>query len=199
MIFRNAIRFVVVFAAAAAALAQGITPPGTTAGSPILSQTPRSAGPRSPVGNKNSDPQGLIALRQRVEDMQSTLSQMHTVLKQMQVKAAKSTVKDSFAKTNIDMWKLMVAHLDKELQDMHVAVTAREELEARRAALYRQADANAEAKAQAARAAQASKFQQAPQGAEANPAGQNAAGQPLPTQPASNSSTATPPSQGSPR
>lgn len=198
MIFRNAMRVIVMFAATAA-LAQSPIPANATPGSPISSQRPRPAGQRGPVQNRNSDPQGLVALRQQVEDFGTTVSQMHAMLKQMHARAAKSTVKDSLAKSNLEMWDLMVAHLDKELQNLRVAVTAREDLEARRAALYKQADAKAEAEAQAARAAQAARFAQAAQGGGQNPAGQNAADQPLPTPPASSSPTSTPPGQGPPR
>ena len=196
MIFQNAVRVIVIFAATAA-LAQGPIP--ATPGSPISSQRPRPAGQRGPIQNRNSDPQGLVALRQQVEDFGTTVSQMHAMLRQMHAKAAKSTVKDSLAKTNLEMWDLMLAHLDKELQNLRVAVTAREDLEARRAALYKQADAKAEAEAQAARAAQAARFAQAAQGGGQNPPGQTAADQPLPTPPANSSSTSTPPGQGPPR
>ena len=84
--------------------------------------------------------------------MESTLSQMRLLLKQMH---AKSKATDSLAKTNLDMWELMVGNLDKEVQQMRLTLAAREDLEARRAALYKQADAKAEAEAQAARASQA--------------------------------------------
>ena len=133
-------------------------------------------------------------LRQQMDDLEKTVNQMHVVLKQMQAKAAKSSVKDSLTKTNLDMWELMVGHLDKELQGLRIAVAAREEMEARRASLYRQADVKAEAEAQAARAAQAAKFAAgtptpapAGQGGGQSPAGQTAPGQPSPTPPASNS------------
>jgi hypothetical protein len=129
-------------------------------------------------------------LRLRLEDLENTVNQMHTVLKQMQAKAAKSGVKDSIAKANLDMWGLMVGHLDKELQELRVAVAQREDMEARRAALYKQADAKTEAEAQAAGAAQAAKFGATPapngQGSGQSPAGQIAPEQSS-TPPASNS------------
>lgn len=102
-------------------------------------------------------------MRKQVEDMESTLSQMRVVLKQMHVNAGKTKVTDSLTKTNLDMWELMVGHLDKELQQLHVALAEREDLEARRAELYRQADAKAAAQAQAFRAAQAARFAEAAQ------------------------------------
>jgi peptidoglycan hydrolase CwlO-like protein len=123
---------------------------------------------------------------------------MHLVLKQMQDKAAKSKTKDSLAKANLDMWELMVGHLEKELQELKIAMAAHEDMEARRAALYKQADAKAAAEAQAARAAQAARFaDKAPKPAPAGPdAGQSPAGQtassptpaaaPTPTSPSPN-------------
>jgi hypothetical protein len=72
---------------------------------------------------------------------------MREVLKQMHARAAKSTAPDSLTKANLDMWELMVGQLDKELQQLRQTLAAREDLEARRAALYRQADAKAEAAA----------------------------------------------------
>jgi len=167
MIFRSATR-VVVLLAATAALAQSAQP-GTTPGAPILNPQGLT-GRRGPVGNKTADPQGLAAMRERVEDMQSTLSQMRVVLRQMQAKAANSKATDSLTKANLDMWGLMVGHLDKELQQMRVTLAAREDLETRRAALYRQADAKAEAAAQAARAGQAAPFAQAEKNTTGTPA-----------------------------
>ena len=138
-----------------------------------------SQGAKGPSGMQTP-----AAPRQRLEDLESTVKQMHLMLKQMQAKAASTTAKDSFAKADLGMWELMVGHMDKELQELRAAIAAREEMEARRAALYKQADAKAEAKAQAARAAQAVKFGvEAPasvsgaQGAVQSPAGQAAATQ----------------------
>ena len=149
MILRSVARVVVVLAAGAA-FAQSAQP-GTTASAPMLNrQAP--AGRRGPVGNKPADPQGRVAMRERVGEMESTLSQMRVVLKQMHAKAANSKATDSLTKANLDMWDLMVGQLDKNLQQMRVTLAAREDMEVRRAALYRQADAKAEAEAQTARA-----------------------------------------------
>jgi hypothetical protein len=183
----------VLVSAAPAALAQ-IANPGTTPGAPTLNRQ-SLAGRRGPVRSKSADPQGLSAMRERVQDMETTLSQMRVVLKQMHAKAAKSKSPDPVTKANLDMWELMVGHLDKELEQLRVTLAAREDLEARRAALYKQADAKAEAEAQAARAAQAARFAQpeknvtgtptpAPTGqatgqsAESSPAAQTAPAQP---------------------
>jgi peptidoglycan hydrolase CwlO-like protein len=124
--------------------------------------------------------------------MESMLSQMRVVLTKMHDEAAKSKTQDSLAKANLDMWELMVSHLDKELRELKIAMEAREDMEARRAALYKQADAKAEAEAQAARAAEAAKFAAgAPaaigQGAGQSPAGQTAPGQPSPAPTTNNS------------
>ena len=189
MMFRNATRVIVVLAATAA-LGQSAQP-GTTAGEPILNRQAPAAR-RGPVANKAAEAQGTAGLRERVGDMESTLSQMHLVLKQMHAKAAKSKATDSLTKANLDLWELMAGHLDKELQQLRLALAAREDLEARRAALYKQADANAAKEAQAFRAAQAARFEQAAQNANGTPtpaptaqsAEQSHASQVTPAQPA---------------
>ena len=117
------------------------TLPGTTASAPILNHRPGLPGRRGPVANKNNDLQGLIALRQQVEDMEGVLSQMHVTLKQMQAKSAKSKTTDPLTKANLDMWELMVGHLDQELEQNRLELAQREDMEVRRAALYKQADA----------------------------------------------------------
>lgn len=156
MRLRSATRVLVVLAASAA-LAQSAQP-GTTASEPILNR-PGLAGGRGAVANRTAaDPQGLVAMRERVTDMEGTLSKMRGALKQMHANAAKSKAVDSLTKANLDLWELMVGHLDKELEQLHVALAEREDLEARRADLYRQADAKAAAQAQVARAGQAARF-----------------------------------------
>jgi hypothetical protein len=119
-------------------------------------------------------------MQQQVEDMDHTISQMRVVLKQMQTRAAKSKATDPVAKANLDMWELMVSHLDKELVQLRATLATREDMEARRAALYKQADAKIEAQAQAARAAQAARFADAAKnatGTQTPSAGEPAAGQ----------------------
>ena len=64
MIFRSATRVVVVLAASVA-LAQSAQP-GTTPGAPILNRQ-GPTGRRAPVGNKAAEPQGLAAMRERVQ------------------------------------------------------------------------------------------------------------------------------------
>jgi len=196
MMFRNAARVIVVLAVTTA-MSQSTPPAPTVPGGTdaigqrqaLAARRTASMGARRPNGMQTPTP-----LRQRLEDLENTVTQMHTVLKQMQAKAAKSSVKDSVAKANLDMWGLMVGHLDKELQELRIAVAQREDMEARRAAMYKQADAKAEAEAQAARAAQAAKFGvAAPTPAPNAPgSGQNPAGQTAPEQPS------TPPASNSP-
>jgi hypothetical protein len=201
MMFRNAARAIVVLAVTAA-LAQATppatvpagNPPATVPGGTEVMQRHGFAGRRGPSGNQTRGVPAPTSLHQRVQDMESTLSQMHLVLKQMQGKAAKSKAQDSLTKTNLEMWELMVGHLDKQLQELKLAEAAHADMESRRAALYRQADAKAEAEAQAARAGQAAKPAAgapipapAGQGAGQSPAGQTAPGQPSPAPPATNS------------
>jgi hypothetical protein len=198
--FRNAIRVITVLAVTTA-LAQSIppatqpadNPPATVPGGTEVMQRQGYAHRRGLAGNQARN-LPAPALHQRVQDMENTLNQMHGVLKEMQAKAAKSTAKDSLAKSNLEMWELLVGHLDKQLQELKIATAAREDMEARRTALYKQADAKAEAEAQAARAAEAAKFAAggptpapAGQGGGQSPAGQTVPGQPAPTPPANNS------------
>jgi hypothetical protein len=89
------------------------------------------------------------SMRERVRDMQGTLAKMHAVLDQMRANSA-VTSKDPLAKANLDMWELMVTHLDSELKDLRLAMVEREQWDARRAAMYQQADAKAQAEAQSA-------------------------------------------------
>ena len=93
--------------------------------------------------------------RQRMEEMGSTLSKMRALLKQMQAKNSASATKDPTAKANLEMWGLMLAELDKQYEQLRAATLAREDMESRRAAMYKQADEKAAA---AARNAQQSLF-----------------------------------------
>lgn len=198
--FQNATR-VIMALAVTTALAQG-TPPATEGsaqaavpGGNDVMQRQGYAGRRAPSAKQPRGVPVQTSLHERVQDMESELTKMHLVLTQMQAKAAKSKTQDSLAKANLDMWELMVSHLDKELRELKIAMAAREDMEARRAALYKQADAKTEAEAQAARAAEAAKFAaraQTPppsaQGGGQSPAGQTAPEQP-PTPPANNPSS----------
>lgn len=117
--------------------------------------------------------QAQAAMRQRVEDMGSTLAKMHMVIKQMQAKSAAS--KDSMAKANLEMWGLMLQDLDKQYEQLRVATRTREEMEARRAALYKQAEAKAAAEAQGI---QAPGFARAPASGASQPSAEQPAAAP---------------------
>ena len=183
--------------AATAALAQSTAP--APVAPPFLNQTHALAGRRGMAGNKTAGVQTPATLSQRVQDMEGTLASMHAVLKQMQAKAAKSSAKDSLARANLEMWELLVGHLDKQLQELKLAAAAREDMEARRAALYKQADAKAEAEARAARAAQGAQGSSAGQAATPTPLARGAgAGPSAAGQPAASQSSPAPPSTGSP-
>jgi hypothetical protein len=180
---------VIVVLAVTTAMAQATPPDAASAGTPLTNRRNSFAGRRgmsSLAGNRQAG--APATMRQHLQDMEDTLVKMHEVLKQMRANAVKSHLKDPLAKANLDMWELMVGHLDKQLQELKIATTAREDMDARRAALYKQADAKAEAAAQAARAAQAQILAPAIQGTGGNTggqtAGQSAAGQTSPTSPA---------------
>lgn len=108
-----------------------------------------------PFPGKKAGVQNQVPPRQRLQQMETTLESMHALLTQMQAKNASSKSKDPIAKANLEMWGLLLAHLDKEFHEMQVATAAREDLEARRASLYRQADIKAAKEAQDAAAAAA--------------------------------------------
>jgi len=155
MMFGNALRVTVVLAATAA-LAQS-SHPGNT---PAVKQQGQTE-PRGPAGETATDPLGVGVVRDQVDSMEGTLSRMHTVLKQMRGRGDEGNTSDSASKVDVQMWELMVGHLDNELQDLKQTLAAREDMERRRAALYKQADAKIAAASQAARAAQAARFVEA--------------------------------------
>lgn len=87
------------------------------------------------------------APREHVQEMESTLNGMHALLKEMQASNASSRSKDPVAKANLEMWELLLTHLDKEFHQLQLATMAREAVEARRASMYNQALAKAAAEA----------------------------------------------------
>ncbi|PYT78892.1 MAG: hypothetical protein DMG40_18425 [Acidobacteria bacterium] len=109
----------------------------------------RRAMPR-PLPSRRAGMQPQLLEHQRLQEMATTLSSMHTLLKEMQDKAASRNAKDPVVKDNLQMWELMLAHLDQQFEQLRIATLAREDLEARRAALYNQADEKAAKEAQAA-------------------------------------------------
>ena len=146
----------VVVLVATTAFAQTPTPVTVPGGGPITTPGQMLSG-RKGMSSLPGKPSGAArvpsSLPKRIEDMQGTLTQMHAVLKRMHANSAKSQTKDAVAKANLDMWELLVGHLDQQLQELRLAQAAREDMEARRAALYKQADAKADAEARAAIAA----------------------------------------------
>ena len=81
------------------------------------------------------------AANQNLEELGKTLTKMQALLKEMQAKT--NGAKDPVAKANLEMWTLMLDQLDKQYEQLRVAVRQREDLEARRTALYKQADEKA--------------------------------------------------------
>lgn len=151
-----------------------------------------SAGPlagRRQAVTATSNAEGLAAANrakaaanQNLEELGATLTKMQALLKQMRTHA--SNTKDPVAKGNLEMWTLMVEQLDKQYEQLRVAARQREDLEARRAAMYKQADVKA--------AEDARKGQQAANAAAPDSNASNAAAaQTTPTMPAAQT-TATP-------
>lgn len=102
--------------------------------------------------SKTAEMRAKAAVNQRVQEMETTLGKMHLLLKQMQASSAVKNSKDPMTKANLEMWGLMLQQLDKQFDQVKVAAREREDLEARRSAMYKQAQ---ERSAQAARNAQA--------------------------------------------
>ncbi len=120
---------------------------------PSSSARSRSVVAKSNVAGLMENAHAQTATHQRVEEMRNTLAKMHALLKQMQAKTAASGSKDSAAKANLEMWTLMLSDLDKQFEQLNAAAHSREDLEARRAAMYRQAETRAALEAQTAKAA----------------------------------------------
>jgi hypothetical protein len=143
MTFRNTAAAIVVLGASTAW--------GQSTAPAAPSSHPRRVAAESNVMGLAENTRTQSATHQREEDMGTTLTRMHALLKQMQAKTSASSA-DSLGKANLEMWSLMLADLDKQYAQLKLASQAREELDARRASLYKQADARA---AQAAKNAQA--------------------------------------------
>jgi hypothetical protein len=120
------------------------------------STRPVTARPRPVIATSNSDAIATAARvnaasNQHLQEMGETLDKMHALLKRMSANA--SSGKDSMAKANLEMWTLMVEQLDKQYDQLQMAARQREDMEARRAALYKQADEKAAEAAKKAREA----------------------------------------------
>lgn len=140
--------------AATTVLAQSSSPVAVAvpAGAALVNQKAMAVkrGAPSVAGTKATGMPIPATLHDRVRDMDSTLAKMHVVLRQMRAKAAANS-RDPLAKANLDMWELLVGHLDKQLQELRTAMVIRDDMETRRAAMYKQAEAKADAAAEAAR------------------------------------------------
>jgi hypothetical protein len=143
---------IILFLAAASAWAQSPAPapaapppvlvPGTNSTSGVISRFGR--------GRNVRGTEAQLAPSERMQEMESTLNNMHALLKDMQARNASSRLKDPVAKANLEMWELLLVHLDNEFHQLQVATATRQELEARRASLYKQAYEKAAKEAQAA-------------------------------------------------
>lgn len=148
---RKVLTAITLFLGASSAWAQSPAP-GPAATAPVTAPDPNTnARVMSRYGrNRNARAaEAPLASRGRMQEMASTLDGMHALLKEMQAKNASGRSKDPAAKANLEMWELLLGHLDKELHELQLAA-AREDFDARRAALYNQAMQKAAAAAAAA-------------------------------------------------
>jgi hypothetical protein len=121
--------------------------------SPSMASHASRSNPRTVMATSNAtglaqNQQAQTAVHQRVDDMGSTLVKMHALLKQMEVKNKNGASKDPMIKANLEMWGLMLQDLDKQYEQLRLTARTREDMEARRAAMYKQAEAKAAAEAQ---------------------------------------------------
>ena len=140
MMLRNSAAVLVMFAA--------VTMWGQSPASPLAArrQPVVATGNAEGVAAAN---RAKAAANQNLQDMGATITKMQDLLKKM--RSHTTATKDPMAKANLEMWTLMVDQLDKQYEQMRLAARQREEMEARRAALYKQADERA---AEAAKKAQ---------------------------------------------
>jgi hypothetical protein len=163
---RKVVMTITMLLAATGAWAQSPAPtPSPAATPPVISPDPNiSTSVFSGLGrNRNAGiAQAQLPPRQRLQEMESRLHGMHVQLKQMRAENASSPSKCPTARANLEVWELLVSHLDKEFQ-LQVATAAREDVKARRAALYNQAFSKAVAEAAAGQAPPAPSTSVAPQ------------------------------------
>ena len=124
--------------------------PAARSASPVVTNSRRVVA-SSNAGGLAANSRAENSGRLRMDEMGNTLSKMHALLKQMQAKNSANAAKDPMAKANLEMWGLMLADLDKQYEEVRAATLAREDMEARRAAMYKQADEKAAAAARNAR------------------------------------------------
>jgi hypothetical protein len=141
----SSVAAVTVVLAASAAWAQSASP---SMASHASRSNPRTVMATSNATGLAQNQQAQTAIHQRVDDMGSTLVKMHALLKQMEAKNKNGASKDPMIKANLEMWGLMLQDLDKQYEQLRLAARTREDMEARRAAMYKQAEAKAAAEAQ---------------------------------------------------
>jgi len=158
--------------------------------------------PRTVVANNNAtgladNARAQSSLHKRVEEMGTTLTRMHALLKQLQARAAAGGAKDASAKINLEMWGLMLSDLDRQYEQLKAASRTREELESRRSAMYKQAEQKAAAEAKLANGKFVPK-QAAPNADGAAPADAAGSASSSPAQPAAEQAPAPAPAASSP-
>ena len=134
MSWRNAAAIVIL--AVTSGFAQDNAPASAPAATPgAASQASQQLTPMRRWGtNRPSGPVNGPSLQQRIQDLQGTVDKMDALLMQMRKKTAGSA-KDSVAKSNLEMWELIVQQLNKQLKDLKLAEASRADAEARRAAM----------------------------------------------------------------
>jgi hypothetical protein len=141
---------VLLIVAATGVCAQTVAPAGALR--PVTGPQRTAVATTTDADSKRVEMRAKAAVNQRVQEMETTLTKMHLLLKQMQASPAVKNSKDPMTKANLEMWGLMLQQLDKQFDQVKMAAREREDLEARRSAMYRQAQEKA---AQSARNAQA--------------------------------------------
>jgi hypothetical protein len=127
---------------AAALVILAATTAWSQSGRPLASNS-RPVSAKSNAFGMAENARAQSAMHQRVEEMGSTLTRMHALFKQMQAKTLATSSTDQLVKANLEMWGLLLADLDKQYAQMRLVTRTREDLEARRAAMYKQAEEKA--------------------------------------------------------
>jgi hypothetical protein len=76
----------------------------------------------------------LASYKERLQEMQTTANKMHEVLNRMRTRAGSNAAKSQ--QDDLEMWRLMLEDMDHTLGHMRAVVAEREDIEARRAAMY---------------------------------------------------------------
>jgi hypothetical protein len=109
--------------------------PGSVA-QPAANQDPRAVAPQTapaPI-SPNNDPavamQRMASMhQQRLQEMEISLGKMHSLLNDMKTRlAADKSANTAAQKDNIQLWEMMLGHLDKTLAQARTAAIQRGEL-----------------------------------------------------------------------